>query len=335
MRDHLLEVFGATRKQRVSMQNQRVSSRLIAQQGHTAHLVTSHDDAPEFHAPEPPPGFQDLTIEEDAERFLAMCHGISTDEQDLAIGSIQSDSPHEWFARPMPATEWPPVFPSGPLNLNPDGTTINFKKSHGGPHAKYWERADGEEIERLLTTGTIRPTRFRDIPANRVVTYVNPVCVEKLHDDGSIKFRTRLTIGGDRIVYPYDKAAVTAEMDAFKILLNCMISEDAYWSTIDLTDFYLGTDLPYPEFIRIPTKHIPQNVVDFYQLQSFIQNQTMYCSVHKTHYGLPQAGILSQQRLFQHLKEHGYFQLPMIPSVFRNESGSIRFTLVVDDFAVV
>ena len=264
-----------------------------------------------------------------------MCHGISTDEQDLAIGSIQSDSPHEWFARPMPATEWPPVFPSGPLNLNPDGTTINFKKSHGGPNAKYWERADGEEIERLLTTGTIRPTRFRDIPANRVVTYVNPVCVEKPHDDGSIKFRTRLTIVGDRIVYPYDKAAVTAEMDAFKILLNCMISEDAYWSTIDLTDFYLGTDLPYPEFIRIPTKHIPQNVVDFYQLQSFIQNQTMYCSVHKTHYGLPQAGILSQQRLFQHLKEHGYFQLPMIPSVFRNESGSIRFTLVVDDFAVV
>ena len=75
--------------------------------------------------------------------------------------------------------------------------------------------------------------------------------------------------------------------------------------------------------------------MNFYQLQSFIQNQTMYCSVHKTHYGLPQAGILSQQRLIQHLKEHGYFQLPMIPSVFRNESGSIRFTLVVDDFAIV
>jgi hypothetical protein len=101
---------------------------------------------------------------------------------------------------------------------------------------------------------------------------VNPVCVEKLNDDGSMKFRTRLTIGGDRIVYPYGKAVVTAEMDAFKILLNCMISEDACWSTIDLTDFYLGTDLPYPEFIRIPTKHIPQNVVNFYQLQSFIQN---------------------------------------------------------------
>jgi hypothetical protein len=35
------------------------------------------------------------------------------------------------------------------------------------------------------------------------------------------------------------------------------------------------------------------------------------------------------------LKEHGYTQIPSSPSVFRNRDGSIRFTLVVDDFAVV
>ena len=60
-----------------------------------------------------------------------------------------------------------------------------------------------------------------------------------------------------------------------------------------------------------------------------------YTALHKTHYGLPQAGALSQQRLFKHLKTHGYTQIPSSPSVFRNQSGSIRFTLVVDDFAVV
>ena len=57
--------------------------------------------------------------------------------------------------------------------------------------------------------------------------------------------------------------------------------------------------------------------------------------MHKTHYGLPQAGALSQQRLFRHLQQHGYTQIPSSPSVFRNKSGSIRFALVVDDFAVV
>jgi hypothetical protein len=159
---------------------------------------------------------------------------------------------------PMPKSTLDPVFSNGPLNLNPDGTEINYKKSHTGPNASHWHQADGEEIERLLTTGTVKPLLFRDIPADRVVTYVNPVCVEKTNDDGSLKFRTRLTIGGDRIVYPYETTAVTAEMDALKILLNCMISEDAKWSTIDLTDFYLGTDLPHPEYIRIPVRLIPQ-----------------------------------------------------------------------------
>ena len=124
-------------------------------------------------------------------------------------------------------------------------------------------------------------------------------------------------------------------MEALKLLLNCMISEGANWSTMDLTDFYLGTDLPHPEFIRIPVHLITQEVIDFYDLNQFISNKALFCSVHKTHYGLPQAGALSQQRLFQHLHQHGYDQLPSTPSVFRNKSGSIRFTLVVDDFGVV
>ncbi len=110
------------------------------------------------------------------------------------------------------------------------------------------QQADAEEIVRLLTSSTIRPwhfreksstirpLHFREIPLDQVVTYVNPVCVEKLNDDSSLKFRTRLTIGGDRIIYPYDKSAVTADLESFKILLNCMISENANWSTIDLMD---------------------------------------------------------------------------------------------------
>ncbi len=90
-----------------------------------------------------------------------------------------------------------------------------------------------------------------------------------------MKFRTRLTIGGDRIIYPYDTSAVTADMDAIKVLLNCMISEDAKWTTIDLTDFYLGTDLPHPEYIRIPTRLIPHNVRQFYELETYIDNNAM------------------------------------------------------------
>ena len=114
-----------------------------------------------------------------------------------------------------------------------------------------------------------------------------------------------------------------------------MTSEDAKWSTIDLTDFYLGTPLPHPEYIRIPTSMIPERIVKFYNLTQFVNSKAIYFSVHRTHYGLPQAGALSQQRLFKHLEKNGCIQCPNTPSFFRNHDSSIRFSLVVDDFAIL
>jgi hypothetical protein len=250
----------------------------------------------------PPPGFKNMTVDEDIERFRLLVEGTEWPEPNHSSDGAPSSShclsakasaQHGDLTQALPKSCLDPVFPTGPLNLNPDGTAINYRKSHAGPHAAYWANADGEEIERLFVTGTIKPLLFRDIPKDKIITYANPVCVEKTHDDGTLKFRTRFTIGGDRIQYPYDTAAVTAEMDAVKIMLNCMISEDANWTTVDLTDFYLGTDLPHPEYIRIPRHLIPNTVIEFYALSSFFNNDALYCSVHKTHYGLPQAGALN------------------------------------------
>jgi hypothetical protein len=250
------------------------------------------------------------------------------------IGNVDLRQP-EIYDEAMPKPCLPPVYPSGPLNLNPDGSTITYMKSHVGPNATNWEQADAEEMERLFTTGTLRPTMPDDIPEDKKATYVNPVCSEKLKDDGALKFRTRATIGGDRIDYPYSTTAITAELKAIKILLNAMISDNAEFTTIDLEDFYLGTSLPFPEFIRIPVKFIPKTIIAFYKLKQFIQKGVLYCAVLKTHYGLPQAGALSQERLFDHLERNGYYQLFHSPSILRNHNGTVRFSLVVDDFAVV
>jgi hypothetical protein len=171
----------------------------------------------------------------------------------------------------MPKPCLPPVYPSGPLNLNPDGSAITYKKSQVGPNATNWEQADAEEMERLFTSGTLRPIMPDDIPENKKATYVNPVCSEKSKDDGALKFRTRATIGGDRIDYPYSTTAITAELEAIKIWLNAMISDNAQFTTIELEDFYPGTSLPFPEFIRIPAKFIPKKDNAFYKLKQFIQ----------------------------------------------------------------
>jgi hypothetical protein len=99
---------------------------------------------------------------------------------------------------------------------------------------------------------------FRDIPAGKNATYVNPICSEKLRDTGAIKIRTRATIGGDQIDYPFNTTAVTANLESIKLLLNAMISDKINLSTVHLEDFYLGTPLPHPEYIRIPTRFIRQ-----------------------------------------------------------------------------
>jgi hypothetical protein len=51
-------------------------------------------------------------------------------------------------------------------------------------------------------------------------------------------------------------------------------------------------------------------------------------------YGLPQAGILSNQLLAHHLAIHGYHQTKFTPGLWRHFTHPIQFTLVVDDFGV-
>ena len=50
-------------------------------------------------------------------------------------------------------------------------------------------------------------------------------------------------------------------------------------------------------------------------------------------YGLPQAGLLAQQRLVKHLALHGYTETPT-PCLFRHATNGTTFALVVDDFGI-
>ena len=50
-------------------------------------------------------------------------------------------------------------------------------------------------------------------------------------------------------------------------------------------------------------------------------------------YGLPQAGLLAQNRLITHLASHGYHQTEAT-CLFRHETNGTDFSLVVDDFGV-
>jgi hypothetical protein len=51
-------------------------------------------------------------------------------------------------------------------------------------------------------------------------------------------------------------------------------------------------------------------------------------------YGLPQAGILTNQLIAPCLAIHGYHQTKFTPGLWRHVTRPIQFNLVVDDFGV-
>ena len=96
--------------------------------------------------------------------------------------------------------------------------------------------------------------------------------------------------------YP-GKTSHTAHLETIRVLLNAIVSEEATnFFTADIKDFYLGTPLEHPEYMRINLKQIPLDV--------------------KEKYGLPQAGLLSQDHLVRHLATHGYTQCANPPCLF-------------------
>jgi hypothetical protein len=233
----------------------------------------------------------------------------------------------------------PAVDAPASLNITADGKPLNYQLAMAGPDAASWRLAEIDELIRLIRTSeTMRPIMPNDQPADRRkdTAYYNPQTKEKIDADTLQKtFRIRGTIGGDRINYPGDVSARTADMEVVNVLLQSTISDrTSKWATADISDFYLNTILPRSEYLRIPLKYLPAEIIDMFHLTPFIHNGYVLFEVLKGMYGLPQAGILAQNDLVCHLKEHGYIQSEFVPCLFRHITRNISFTLVVDDFGV-
>ena len=221
------------------------------------------------------------------------------------------------------------------LNLDDRGQPLTYASAKAGTNAPHWQHAESEELDRLLATHTIRPLQYSDQPLHRRqdTTYYNPQTKEKETPDGRRTYRIRGTIGGDRVNYPGPTTARTAAMSLVKILIHSVISDNAQWLTIDIKDFYLSTPLPRPEYPRIQSKFLPTDIIVKHNLTPYLRNDSVLFEVNKGKYGLPQAGLLAQQRLITHLAKHGYHQTNTA-CLLRHGSNGTVFSLVVDDFGI-
>jgi hypothetical protein len=189
--------------------------------------------------------------------------------------------------------------------------------------------------KRVDGTNTFRPIHYQDIPEDRRgdITYTRVVCeVRPQKDDPN---RTRITIGGNRIFYPGDTGTKTGSLELVKLQLNDVLSTpQARMACFDIKDFYLGTPLDRPEFVRIKLADIPQEFIDEYALTTYAKDGWVYFECTKGVYGLKQSGKLANDLLTERLAAHGYYQCLTTPGLWRHNWRPVSFVLIVDDFGI-
>ena len=129
-------------------------------------------------------------------------------------------------------------------------------------------------------------------------------------------------------------ASSCADLAVVKSLIQSVASDNVKWATADIKDYYLMTTLTRSEYLRIKLARLPQAIIDKYSLAPFIHNDSVLFEVTQGMYGLPQAGLLAQQALKAHLAAAGYHEQWDVPCLFRHDTNSITFALVVDDFGI-
>jgi hypothetical protein len=156
---------------------------------------------------------------------------------------------------------------------------------------------------------------------------------EKIKDGKHLR-RIRGTIGGDRTNFTGAVSSRTASLEVVRILLNSVLADDVDFMACDVTDYYLGTPMERPEFMCMNRRQLSPTIIAEYDLEQYFQNNVMHFIVTKGMYRLPQAGLLTQQRLVAHLAQHDYTQSDSVPCLFTHATNGITFVLVVDDFDI-
>jgi hypothetical protein len=218
------------------------------------------------------------------------------------------------------------MFPLTNPVIDPDtGIVRKYHQLTANPKAsELWLHLAANEFGRLAQrlkkrikgTDTVDFIAYTDVPPGRTVTYARlcaNIClqIEETH-------RCRITVGGDRIDYPGKVSTETAGLTAIKLLLNSVVSKPTgQFMTANIKNFYLNMPLERPEYMRIPLKLIPQEIINDYNLTPLVHRDYVYFRINKGMYVLPQAGLLAKKLLARRLANYGYFQAKHTPGLWK------------------
>jgi hypothetical protein len=207
--------------------------------------------------------------------------------------------------------------------LNVDTQTLEeYKNLCLNSEGLQWIKSCSEEFHRLCSGTTNQPgtnTMFfiphTQVPTGQKVTYMRLVVTDRPMK--SNPRRVRITVGGDKLDYPFDISTRTAGLTTAKILFNSVVStKNAKFCTMDIKDFYLNTPMDRYEYMRIPIDIIPEDIFEYYNLKDLVHNGSVTVEIRKGMYGLSSSGHLASDNLKPHLQNWGYHECPQTPGLF-------------------
>ena len=96
----------------------------------------------------------------------------------------------------------------------------------------------------------------------------------------------------------------------------------------------MNTDLKRFEYKFLPIDIIPQEIIEKYNLHKITKNGKVYIEIRKGMYGLPQDGIIANQKLKKLLHPYSYTPCRLTAGLWKHDTKDITFTLVLDDFGI-
>jgi hypothetical protein len=171
------------------------------------------------------------------------------------------------------------------------------------------------------------------LAAGTKFTYANPVVDHRPQKEDPNKIR--ITAGGNLIQCDSKLSVCTADINSAKLHWNSVVStKKARYMCLDIKIFYLTAALEYFEYMRITLSYFPAWMVEQYNLNKHVYNGYIYINMQRAVWGLPQAGILANKRLWRKLAPFGYSECVNMPNHWKHETRPISFTLVVKNFGV-
>ncbi len=142
-------------------------------------------------------------------------------------------------------------------------------------------------------------------------------------------------MGGNLINYPGKLSTQTANLTTSKLMWNSILStKGAKFMCLDIKNFYLATALDRYKYMKMPISLFPVWTIKQYDLQKYVYNGFIYLKMRRAVWGLPQDGILANKLLRKQLLPHGHYEYVNTSGLWKHNTRSISFTLVVDKFGV-